>query len=113
MYYLILKLFNENVIKISRLEIECVFYNATIKKCKTTSTPGVDKIKTIAQYFGVTVDFLLGMTEIPTSADEICNDPDIISIQRAKSKMVKGDPQRMMQMLRIGFDYAFRDENEE
>ena len=71
------------------------------------------KIKAIAQYFGVTVDYLLGMTEITASADEICGDPDIISIQRAKSKMIKGDPQRMMQMLRIGFDYAFKDENNE
>ena len=53
------------------------------------------------------------MTEITASADEICGDPDIISIQRAKSKMIKGDPQRMMQMLRIGFDYAFKDENNE
>ena len=69
--------------------------------------------KAIAQYFGVTVDYLLGMTEITASADEICGDPDIISIQRAKSKMIKGDPQRMMQMLRIGFDYAFKDENNE
>lgn len=113
LYDRIQKLCEERKISIARLESDCGFSNSTIKKWKATSTPGVDKIKAIAQYFGVTVDYLLGMTEITASADEICGDPDIISIQRAKSKMIKGDPQRMMQMLRIGFDYAFKDENNE
>ena len=110
LYDRIQELCSERKISISRLENACGFANSTIKKWKTTSTPGVDKIKAIAQYFGVTVDYLLGMTEIQMSADEICGDPDIISIQRAKSKMVTGDPQRMMQMLRIGFEYAFKDQ---
>ena len=113
LYDRIQKLCEERKISIARLESDCGFSNSTIKKWKATSTPGVDKIKAIAQYFGVTVDYLLGMTEITASADQICADPDIISIQRAKSKMIKGDPQRMMQMLRIGFDYAFKDENNE
>lgn len=112
LYDRILRLCNERGITISRLENDCGFSNSTIKKWKSTSTPGVDKIKTIAKYFGVTVDYILGMTDIPTSADELCADPDIISIQRAKSKMVKGDPQRMMQMLRIGFEYAFKDDEQ-
>lgn len=112
LYDRILGLCNERKITISRLENDCGFSNATIKKWKSSSTPGVDKVKTIAKYFDVTVDYLLGMTEIPTSADKICGDPDIISIQRAKSKMIKGDPQRMMQMLRIGFDYAFKDQSD-
>lgn len=74
--------------------------------------PGVDKIKVIARYFGVTVDYILGLTDIPTPADELIGDDDIISIQRARSKMVGGDRQKMMQMLRIGFEYAFKDDNQ-
>lgn len=112
LYDRIQKLCEERKISIARLESDCGFSNSTIKKWKTTSTPGVDKIKAIAQYFDVTVDYLLGMTEITASADKICGDPDIISIQRAKSKMIKDDPQRMMQMLRIGFEYAFKDDHE-
>ena len=73
---------------------------------------GVDKIKVIARYFGVTVDYILGLTDIPTPADELIGDDDIISIQRARSKMVGGDRQKMMQMLRIGFEYAFKDDNQ-
>ena len=74
--------------------------------------PGVAKIKIIARYFGVTVDYILGLTDIPTPADELIGDDDIISIQRARSKMVGGDRQKMMQMLRIGFEYAFKDDNQ-
>lgn len=80
LYDRIQKLCEDRKISIARLESDCGFSNSTIKKWKATSTPGVDKIKAIAQYFGVTVDYLLGLTEIPTSADEICGDPDIISI---------------------------------
>ena len=97
---------------IAKLEKDCGFDNSTIKKSKSTSTPGVDKIKVIARYFGVTVDYILGLTDIPTPADELIGDDDIISIQRARSKMVGGDRQKMMQMLRIGFEYAFKDDNQ-
>lgn len=109
LYDRIQELCKKRGISISRLESDCGLGNSTIKKWKTIN-PQVNKIKIVAQYFGVTVDYLLGMSKLPMSADEICNDPDIISIQRAKSNMVKGDPQRMMQMLRIGFDYAFKDD---
>lgn len=102
----------EKGISITKLENDCGFANSTIKKWKSISTPGVDKIKIVARYFGVTVDYILGMTDIPTSADELIGDNDIISIQRARSKMVGGDRQKMMQMLRIGFEYAFKDDNQ-
>ncbi len=102
----------ENGISINKLESNCGFANSTIKKWKSTSNPGVDKIKVIARYFGVTADYILGLTDIPTPADELINDNDIISIQRARSKMPSVDRQKMMQMLRIGFDYAFKDDDQ-
>ena len=113
LYDRIKSLCNERGITISKLETDCGFSNSTIKKWKSTSTPGVDKIKTIAKYFGVSVDYILGMTDIPSSADEIIGDNDIVSLQRARSKMSASDKQRMMQMLRIGFEYAFKDEDDE
>lgn len=112
LYNRIQKLCEEKGISISRLETDCGFSNATIKKWKEKSTPGVDKIKTIAQYFDVTIDYILGMTDIPSSVDEIIGDNDIVSLQRARSKMSPSDRQRMMQMLRIGFEYAFKDDEE-
>lgn len=112
LYERIRQLCEEKGISIAKLESDCGFANSTIKKWKSTSTPGVDKIKVIARYFGVTVDYILGLTDIPTPADELIGDDDIISIQRARSKMVGKDKQRMMQMLRIGFEYAFKDDNQ-
>ncbi len=112
LYERIRLLCEEKGISIAKLESDCGFANSTIKKWKSTSTPGVNKIKIISRYFGVTVDYILGLTDIPTSADELIGDEDIISIQRARSKMGSRDRQRMMQMLRIGFEYAFKDDEE-
>lgn len=110
LYERIKKLCDDRGITITRLENECGFSNATIKKWKTVSTPGVDKVIAVARYFGVSTDFLLGRTDIPTPLEEVINDSDIISVQRARTKMSAADRERMMQMLKIGFDYAFRDE---
>mgnify|MGYP001046465760 CR=1 FL=1 len=110
LYDRIQKLCEERGISISRLESDCGLGNSTIKKWKTTN-PNVNKIKAVALYFGVTVDYLLGMTTIPTSVDDYIGDNDIVSLQRARSRMSANDRQRMMQMLRIGFEYAFKDDD--
>lgn len=101
-----------NEISITRLEKECGFSNATIKKWKDISIPGIDKVQKIAKYFDVSTDYLLGISDIPTPADELLGDNDIITLQRAKSKMSSVDRERMMQMLKIAFDYAFRDDDQ-
>lgn len=111
LYTRIIELCERNNISITKLEKECEFSNATIKKWKDTSTPGIDKVQRIARYFGVTTDYLLGNTNIPTPIEEILGDNDIVTLQRAKSKMSSVDRDRMMQMLKIAFDYAFRDED--
>ena len=66
LYDRIQKLCEDRKISIARLESDCGLSNSTIKKWKATSTPGVDKIKEIAQYFRVTVYYLLDITEFPT-----------------------------------------------
>lgn len=48
----------ENHITIAALERACSFGNATIRSWRTSS-PGVDKLKSVADYFGVTIDELL------------------------------------------------------
>jgi len=55
----------ERGISISRLEKECGFGNATIRGWKQ-SDPGVRKVKTVADYFGVTLDYFV-------SADSVTN----------------------------------------
>lgn len=48
----------ERNISIARLEEETGLGNATIRKWKT-SWPNVEKLKRVADYFGVTVDSLI------------------------------------------------------
>lgn len=111
LYDRIKMLCDKNNITLSRLEQDCGFANATIDKWKNTSTPKADKIKVIAQYFNVSTDYLLGMTDIPSSVESMMGDDDFISLQRARSKMSPKENQKMMQMLRLAFDYAFQDES--
>lgn len=94
-------------ITVAKLESDCGFANTTIRKWRTINNPSVDKIKTIAQYFGVTADYIIGMTDIPTPPD----DEDIVSLQRAKSRMPSNDWQLSMRMLRAGFQDAFKEDN--
>lgn len=54
----ILKLAEKNHISISRLEKTMGFGNGTIKKWGE-SYPSVDKLKKVADYFGVSVDYFL------------------------------------------------------
>ena len=98
-------------ITISKLETDLNFGNGSIKKWEKTSSPSINKIIKLASYFNVSADYLLGQTDIELSMSEIIGDEDIISFQRAREKMSDADKKRMMQMLRLGFEYAFREDN--
>lgn len=99
-------------ISISKLESELGFGNSSIKKWERVSSPSIDKIIKVASYFDVSVDYLLGRTDIEGSISEVIGDEDIISFQRARQKMTQKDKDRMMQMLKLGFEYAFSDQEE-
>mgnify|MGYP005817998315 CR=1 FL=1 len=53
----ILNLCKKEGITIARLEKECGFGNATIRGWKESS-PSVEKLKAVADYFHVSIDFL-------------------------------------------------------
>lgn len=112
LYDRIKELCREHNISISKLESMLEFGNSSIKKWGKTVSPSIDKIIKVAAYFGVSVDYLLGKTDIKCSASDILDDNDIISFQRARQKMTEKDKQKMMQMLKISFDYAFNDEED-
>lgn len=56
----------KNGISISRLEKELGLGNATIRGWDRSS-PNVDNLKKVADYFGVTVDSLISASDTPTS----------------------------------------------
>lgn len=112
LYHRIKELCLQKGISISKLESDLGFGNSSIKKWEKVSSPSVDKIVKVASYFDVSVDYLLGRTDIIGSISEIIKDEDIISLQRARQKMTPKDKERMIQMLKLGFEYAFREDNE-
>lgn len=68
----------ERKISIRKLEEDLDYGNGTIRRWETTS-PGIDKVEKVADYFDVSTDYLLGRkpTEsssketLPTDLDEI------------------------------------------
>ena len=96
-------------ITISKLELDLGFGNSSIKKWEKSSSPSIDKIVKVATYFDVSIDYLTGRTDIESSMSVIIGDEDIISFQRARQRMTPQDREKMMQMLKLGFEYAFSD----
>lgn len=110
-YTRIKELCAENGITINKLESEIGMSQYSIGKWKNTTTPTIDKISRIAKYFNVSIDYLVGATDIRSSIDDLMQDRDFVSLQRARERLSERDKSRMMAMLRIGFDYAFSDED--
>ncbi len=54
-------------ISIRQLEEKLGFGNGVINRWRN-NTPGVDKVKSVAKYFNVSLDYLLGLTENPDSS---------------------------------------------
>lgn len=109
LYLRIKELCVKNGITISKLESDLGFGNSSVKKWERSSSPSVDKIIKVANYFNVSIDYLLGHSDIKESVAEILGDEDIISFQRARQKMSSQDREKMMKMLRLGFEEAFSD----
>lgn len=63
----ILSLMNSKGIVAFRLEKECNLSNGTIKNWKAgKARPSLDAVTKIAEYFNVSVDYLVGKTDNPT-----------------------------------------------
>ncbi|MBQ8302768.1 MAG: helix-turn-helix transcriptional regulator [Clostridia bacterium] len=99
-------------ITIAKLESDLGFGNASIKKWEKMSSPSIDKVVKVATYFDVSIDYLMGRSDIEISMSELVGDEDIISFQRARERMSPKDREKMMAMLKLGFEYAFSDEED-
>lgn len=97
-------------ITLTKLEEDTGLSSSIIRKWKNNTSPSIDKVKVIAEYFNVSTDYLVGLSDISTPAEALIGDEDFVSLQRAKSRMSPQDRDRMMRMLKLGFEYAFRTE---
>ena len=57
---------NQRGLSLPRLEEELNMGNGTISRWRT-SAPGTNKLEKVADYFGVSIDYLIGRTETPIS----------------------------------------------
>ena len=105
------QLCKEQKISINKLETILGFGPSSLQKWKTTTSPSVEKVAKVAEYFNVAVDYLIGRSDVRSTAQDILNDDDFISLQRAKENMSVEKRERFKKFIRAGFDYAFHEEN--
>lgn len=107
LYEIVQSLSKENNITIAALERALDFGNGTIKKWGNAA-PSADRLAKVADYFGVSVDYLLGRE----SKSEIY-DEDFRKIERARNKMTHKDQEKMLKILKASFEEYFDDDYEE
>lgn len=107
-YRRIKELCEQKSINISYLENKLGFGNGTIQRWKT-GQPLSEKLSLIADYFGVSVDYLLGRTDVPNVNRESEIDPDIVTLRRAYENMIPENRKQAVNILRAAFEYAFKE----
>ena len=107
LYQRIRELCEDRGIQIIRLCADLNISPTSIPKWKSGTSPSIYKIQSIAAYFGVSIDYLIGASNIREPAEQLIGDEDIVSLQRVRSKMSEQDKERMMQLLHIAFNGAF------
>lgn len=68
--------------------------------------PSIDKLNAVADYFGVTTDYLLGRTN-STNPLETKNEnasPEYFAIQRKSKKLSQKDQKKLLKIMEITFD---------
>ena len=113
LYKRIIDLCTDKGIPIAKLESDLGFSNALIKKWKKVSSPSIDKVIKIATYFNVSIDYLVGLSNVTLSADAILQDEDLALFQKAKEQMNQQNQEHMMQIIRAGFNMAVNDNTDD
>jgi len=67
----------------------------------------------LAGIFGVSTDYLLGRTDDSGHQQDENLDEDIRTIQRAARRMTNKDRKKMMELIRLTFEDAFTEDDEE
>jgi hypothetical protein len=72
--------------------------SASIKRWNTIS-PNVKSVEKVANYFGVSVDYLLGRSNIPDTPEKIINDKDMLFIYELKKNLSTKLNEKLMDFL--------------
>lgn len=90
LYTRIKELCESRGISMAKLSEDLGIAASLIRKWKTTTSPSVDRVKMIAEYFGVSVDYLIGLSDIKDSAEKLVGDEDFVSLQRLNPECLPG-----------------------
>lgn len=99
---------NKTGISLRKLELDLDISVGSVRKWGVLSYPSVDKIVKVANYFGVSTDYIAGATDIQSTVTDILKDSDFIAFQRAK----EAAPDRYKiakEIIQAGFDIAFEE----
>lgn len=111
-YTRVKRLCDERGITIKQMERDAGIGINSVGKWKRGVSPSIESAIRVAQFFHISLDYLMGLSDIRESADHLLEDPDLMSIQRARENLSPKDRKRMLALLRVGFDHAFEDADE-
>ncbi|NQD97636.1 helix-turn-helix domain-containing protein [Staphylococcus xylosus] len=98
---IIRNLCSQNGITIAELERKLDFSNGQIARWKK-STPGVDRLKKVADYFDVSVDYLLDREKENYNGEE--ENEEIRIMHRAAEKMTDEERKKALKVFEAFFD---------
>lgn len=110
MYQRIRELCKEKGITINKLGESLGFAHSYVNKLNGTITPSIETVEKIAAYFGVSVDYLIGRSNVRDVPEDQAE--DIRSFQRAYEKSNPDRRKQMMQVLKISFQEEFKEDDE-
>ncbi|MGL5897244.1 MAG: helix-turn-helix domain-containing protein [Lactococcus lactis] len=107
LYEKIKELAAQKNISIRQLEEKLGFANATLRRWNKNK-PSVDKIQAVADYFGVTVDSLLGRGD-----DQENDTPEFSTLKRRARNLSQANQRRLLKIMEATFDDIDKGELEE
>lgn len=105
-YEIIKMLAKQKKISIRQLEMRFGYSNGYLAKW-ANNTPNSDELIKLADYFNVSVDYLLGRENRDENSSEY-----YFAIQRKSKKMSKNEQKKLLQLMELTFD-DLDDEDEE
>lgn len=106
LYSRIRELANQKHISLAELERTLSFSNGIISTWKN-GKPSIDKVEKVADYFGVSTDYLLGRDK----DDEKDSTPEYRAIQRNAKKLAPSDQKKLLEIMKAAFGDVYGEEN--
>jgi transcriptional regulator with XRE-family HTH domain len=68
------------------------------------NTPSVTSVEKVADYFNVSVDYLLGRTDVPDNVNNVLSDKDLLKINRLRENLPEKSKERMIALLYLIYE---------